>query len=224
MYPEKTRFEERFFVTLDKCKDLCDADPPLSIEANQRMGKFDHATKYPDDGCSAFAYSKEEQRCLLKGYPISYNSAFNYYGKRSAIVDSDSTKNPDELKNDAKLANEVAAQKKASDAAEKSDAEAAKRNTRNEENAVQKSVLDEQNEISKEAKQAANAQVGAVQAKEAEQAAVADPKPDRKKISLPPVQKKCRSLKAARWPRRGRAKPPKSPRSRRTVPTGTSLR
>jgi len=161
MLAEQSKFSERNFITLEHCKDLCDADPPAQVDSNQRLGTFDPKKEYPTDGCSAFSYSQEAQKCLLNCAPIGYTPEYNYYGKKSAMVDSDSTQTPSELESDARLANGIEIQKISAVAAEKADAAGAEASTKNQELKAQTSVVDQQAKIAKEATASALSQLKA---------------------------------------------------------------
>lgn len=182
MYPERTKFAERKFISLGKCKDLCDADPPKSIETNQRLGKMDPEVEYvKGDGCVAFSYSHKSQTCLLKGVPISYNPSYVYYAKKA--VEGSATEfsklGPEGRKKEAKLAHSIEEQEKAADADQKQSEQAAqKQSVKNNEKQAQQ-LEQEQAAVKAAARKEAKQELKAAAA-EAKAAENTKPKADKK--------------------------------------------
>lgn len=173
MFPERTNFAERMFVSLDKCKDLCDADPPKQTETNERLGEFVPTKTYPKgDGCSAFAYSEETQTCLLKGLPVSYSPDYVYYAKRSAEAAGAKFNKlgPNARKKQAKLDEGIEQQKQAAEADESNQEKGDKAEKKKEEEKKVEKVEQEQAAVEKEAAEEAKQQlkVETAQSKKAE--------------------------------------------------------
>lgn len=171
MFPERTNFAERKFISLDKCKDLCDADAPKHTVTNERLGEFVPTKEYPKgDGCSAFAYSEETQTCLLKGLPVSYSPDYVYYSKRSfeAAGAKFNKLGPEARKKQAKLDEGIKQQKQAAEAEESNQEQGDKAEKINEEQRKVEKVEQEQAAVEKQAAEEAKQEVKAQTAKSKE--------------------------------------------------------